>query len=1105
MKCPECQFDNREGAIFCSDCGLEFRSVCTNCGSEIQPDSNFCDKCGHQLSKKESINKKKPSVGNERKNVTVLFSDMSAYTAMTERLDPEEVKDIMSRIFGEIAQVITKYEGFIERFIGDAVMAIFGVPKVHEDDPVRAIKAAREIHAVVEGISPRLKDKVGQQLTMHTGINTGIVVTGQVDIQKGTHGITGDTVNLASRLEGIAGRGEILVGEQTFRNADGYFIFERTEPKIIKGKEGAIHAYRVIAPSTRRTRFDVDSVHGLTPLVGRETELNILIEGFYRSKEGSGQAFSIISEAGLGKSRLLYEFRKSLSKEKVQFLEGKCLSYSKGVAYHPIIDILRSNFDIRNDDRDDQIIEKVKAGIEVLSLDKDSTLPYFLELLSVKDSGIDDILINSEGKKERIIEALKMIVVKGAELKQLIIAIEDLHWIDKSSEEVFKYVLESIPGSRIMLLFTYRPEFINTWGVKSYHSQITLNRLSNRESLTMVSQILNTGDIGADLEELILKKTEGVPFFIEEYIKSFKDLQIIERKGNTYRLTEFPQSFTIPSTIQDVLMARVDSLPENAKVVLQAGSVIGREFGYMLIKEVTRLPEQAILSCLSILKDAEFIYERGIYPQSAFIFRHALTRDTVYQSLLKSTRKKYHETIARVFEELYPKVVELQPELLGFHLTEAGLVAPAITYWLKAGEIEIRRSANIEAIGHLKRGLELFKTLPSPLSSEHNKLELSLQIALGNAVTAIKGYADPEVGNIFSCARDLCLQEDESPQLFQVLHGLARYHIVRAELQTTQELGEQLLRLAKRSQDPVLLLTAHQLLGTALWFMGKFSLAQEQFELGIPYYDSNQHSFYIRIADEDQGVICYSYMAWTSWLIGYPDRALELIRKALILARKLSHPFSLVFALNYAAITYQCCQDDHEVKKHAEEAITLATQQGFTFWAAFAEMFLGWAMESQGQREEGITLIRNSFNAWQATGAKLAGSYFRALMAEAYLKTKNIESGLNAVADALTVVDTSEECIWEAELYRIKGELLLMNGEPEVKVESCFKQGMEIAKRQRAKSLELRSTLSLSRLYKKQGKSEIARRILTEIYDWFTEGYNTQNLRDAKSLLHELS
>jgi len=507
---------------------------------------------------------------------------------------------------------------------------------------------------------------------MRVGIHSGPVVVGTLgnDLRVEFKAV-GDTVNLASRMEELASPGTTYVTGDTFKLTEGLFRFEALGGKEIKGKEEVVNVYQVIAPSTRRTRFDVSAERGLTPLVGRERELELLLDGFERAKAGRGQAFSIVAEAGIGKSRLLYEFRKAVASEDITFLEGRCLSYGRGIAYHPIIDILKANFDVQQDDTESEIMEKVRRGLETLQIDEASTLPYLLELLSVKDSGIDSIAMSPEGKKDRIIDVLRGIPLRGSELRPLIMAFEDLHWVDKSSEDVLKYLLESIPGARILLLFTYRPEFVHTWGGRSYHSQVTLNRLSNRESLSMVTHLLGTEDVSSDLEELILDKTEGIPFFIEEFLKSLRDLNIIERKENKVHLAKDIQDITIPSTIQDVIMARIDSLPEGAKEVLQTGSVVEREFTYELIERVTGISQDQLLSHLSVLKNTELLYERGIYPQTTYIFKHALTQEVVYDSILTKRKKQLHEEIGNAIEEVCRENIGEHYAVLSKHFIES--------------------------------------------------------------------------------------------------------------------------------------------------------------------------------------------------------------------------------------------------------------------------------------------------------------------------------------------------------------------------------------------------------------------------------------------------
>ncbi|MBW1862623.1 MAG: AAA family ATPase, partial [Deltaproteobacteria bacterium] len=628
MKCPNCQTDNPDTNQFCRECGAKFLLTCPQCGAEILLGDKFCGKCGHRLdtpqkealkllsseAKIEKIQKYLPKgvadkilaqrdkIEGERKQVTVMFCDMEGFTGLSEKIDPEDVYSIMDQVYEILIHKVHDYDGTVNEMTGDGIMALFGAPIALEDAPQRAIRSAYAIHREISRFNDKMKqEKPGlPPLKMRVGIHTGPVVVGTLgnDLRVEFKAV-GDTVNLASRMEGLAEPGATYVTEDTFKLTEGFFRFENLGEKLVKGKEEPVSVYQVIAPSTRRTRFDVSAERGLTPFVGRVRELELLMDGFERSKVGRGQAFSIVSEAGVGKSRLLYEFRKVVANEDITFMEGKCLSYSRGVAYHPVIDIAKSNFNIEEGDGDSEIREKVKRRLNILGVDEASTLPYLLELLSVKDSGVEKRSLSPEARKNRIIEALNRNAIKASQIRPLIMAVEDLHWIDKSSEDYLKDFLDSISGARIFLIFTYRPEFVHTWGAKSYHSQVNLNRLSNRESLVMVSHLLGSSEIHEDLEDFILEKTEGVPFFIEEFIRSLKDLNIIKRKDNQYLFAKDFLEMTIPSTIQDVIMARVDSLPEGAKELIQTGSVIEREFSYELIKKVMGLSEQELLSHLS--------------------------------------------------------------------------------------------------------------------------------------------------------------------------------------------------------------------------------------------------------------------------------------------------------------------------------------------------------------------------------------------------------------------------------------------------------------------------------------------------------------------------
>ena len=758
MKCPKCQIDNPEGANFCVECGGKLERICPNCGIGNALSYKFCNKCGHKLSPPseappqdlsfdekltkiqrylpkgltEKILSQKDRIEGERKQVTVMFCDMEGFTSLVERLGIEDAYGIMDQIYELLIHQVHDYEGTVNEMTGDGIMALFGAPIALEDAPQRAVRSAMAIHREMSRFSDRMtQEREGMlPLKMRVGIHTGPVVVGTLgnDLRVEFKAV-GDTVNLASRVEGMAVPGATYVTEETFKLTEGLFRFEALGRKHVKGKEEPVNVYRAIAASNMRTRFDVSAERGLTPFAGRERELELLLDGLERSKAGRGQAFSITAEAGVGKSRLLYEFRKTVASEDVTFLEGRCLSYSRAVAYHPLIDILKANFDIHEGDGDFEIKEKAERNLKMLGADEASTLPYLLELLAVKDSGVDKIPMSPEVKKDRIMEAFKHIALKGSEIRPLILAYEDLHWIDKSSEELLKFVLESIPGARVLLLFTYRSEFVHTWGAKSYHSQLNLNRLSNRESLIMASHLLGTEELDKDLEEFILEKTEGVPFYIEELIKSLKDLKIIERENNRYCITKDIKEVTIPATVQDVIMARVDSLPEGTKGLLQTISAVGRESSYDLIKQVTGFTEQELLPQLSVLKDSELLYERGIYPQSTYVFKHALTQDVAYESLLLKRRKETHEEIGEVIEALYPDRLEEYHELLAYHYGRSVNADKALKYLGLANQKAAKLNAMEEAKAFFDEAIALLDALPE--TEEYREQRISLLVNQG--------------------------------------------------------------------------------------------------------------------------------------------------------------------------------------------------------------------------------------------------------------------------------------------------------------------------------------------------------------------------------------
>jgi TOMM system kinase/cyclase fusion protein len=1050
----------------------------------------------------------------ERRQLTVLFCDLVDSTALASQLDPEELREVIRAYQDTCAKVIARFEGHIAQLLGDGLLVYFGYPRAHEDDAQRAVRAALGIVEAMGQLNTRLTDERGVHLAVRLGCHTGVVVVGEMGSGTRQEQLAlGETPNLAARLQGMAAPNTLVVSAATFQLLGGFFACQLLGAPLLKGFAQPVEVYQVLYESMARSRLEAAGNSGLTPFVGREQELGVLRERWGQVKEGSGHVVLLSGEAGIGKSRLVQLLKEHVADDPQAWLTPcQCSPYYQNTALYPMIELLeRVVLRFERDETPEQKVRKLEGLVVQYGLPLPETVPLLAALLWLPlTDDYTPLTMSPEQQKQQTLRVLLAIQLRIAAQQPVLFVMEDLHWVDPTTLEFLSLLVDQGPTARILALWTFRPDFSPPWTGRTHLTHVTLPRLPQRQAAQMISRVAHGKTLPAEVVEQVAAKTDGVPLFLEELTKMVLESTLLQEREESYELTGLLPPLAIPTTLHDSLMARLDRLAA-VKGLAQLAATLGREFSYELLHEVSPQDEGTLQRGLQQLVAAEFLYQRGLPPHAMYLFKHALIQEAAYQSLLRSTRQQHHQRIAQVLEQRFPEVCTTQPELLAHHYTEAGLMAQAIPYWQQAGQRAVERSANLEAVAHLTKGLEVLATLPD--TPERVQQELDLQTTLGPALINTKGQAAPEVLHAYARARELCEQVGQTPQLFQVLRGLWYFYLHRVELQTARKLGEQLLTLAQHIGDPALLLEAHYALGNTLNYLGEFPATQAHFAQGIALYDPEQHRGHAFRYGQDPGMMCRAYAGVTLWLLGYADQALQRTQEALTLTHEQAHSYSLATALAFAGWVHHFRREAQLTQERAEAGIALAAEQGFKVLVAQATIFRGWALAKgyaepdarQGRRQEGIAQMQQGLAAWRATGAKVFRPYGLALLAEAYAQVGQIEEGLTLLGEAMAVANDTGERRWEAELHRLKGELLLARAaERDAEAETCFHRALDIARRQEARSWELRAAMSLSRLWQRQGNQQEARELLVPIYGWFTEGFDTADLEDAKALLAEL-
>jgi TOMM system kinase/cyclase fusion protein len=1081
--------------------------TCASCGFANEPGDEFCGGCGQRLGVEARREVRAPTAeaprDAERRQLTVMFCDLVGSTALAGRLDPEELREHVRAYQAASAEVIARFEGHVAQYLGDGLLVYFGYPSAHEDDPQRAVRAALAVVDAVNALGTRPSGH-GVRLAVRVGIHTGLVVVGEVgDGTRREQLALGEAPNVAARIEALAEPGTVVISAATHRLVDRFFVCRDLGPRTLRGVAEPHSVHQVLGERAPAGRADGTATVVATPLVGREREVALLLERWEAATEGLGQVVLLSGEAGIGKTRIVRAVGERLEGTRRTWIESRCSPYRQHSPLHVVIELLQDALGFERDDTPEMLGRRLERTLAECGLAPSESLPLLASLLGLPTSGESAVLAWApQRQRQRTIEVVLDVLRALATRRPLLVLIEDLHWMDASSLELLSLLVDQVATAPTCLLLTARPDFRPPWTARSHTTQITLTRLPRRQTEQLILSVAGNKPLPAEVLQHVVTGADGVPLFVEELTKTVLESGLLSDRDDRYELTAPLHQLTIPATLQDSLTARLDRLSE-AKPVAQLAATIGREFSYELLQAVSPLEPAALQRELGRLVEAELLYQRGLPPSAHYVFKHALIQEAAYQSLLRTTRQQSHRRIVDVLNERFPRIGELNPELVAHHYAEAGLAAEAIPFWRRAGEHAVRRSASSEAIAHFQRGLGLVPALPE--TPERDRQELALLTGLGPVLFGSRGFAAPETERCYARAQELCDRLGDTEEIFAALWGQWGFFGVQGNVRRSREIGEQLLALARPSGDAGLVLQARHALWPTHFFRGEFVEAREDLAEGLALYDADRHrSLAFTFGGHDAGVCGLSFDAVTRWALGYPDQALACVRRTLDAVRELAHPHSTANAQSWVSLCLRLRGDLAGARREAETGQAVSTEYGFPQWGAMATVVRGSTLAALGEAEAGLLEMRRGLASWQATGAGVMLPAFLALIAQVEVDRGAGEAALAIIEDALARVEVHGERAFEAELHRLAGEALLTRPAPDTaRAEACFRRAIELSRTQRARSWELRAAASLARLWRRRGQADAARRLLADTTAWFTEGLDTGDLRVARELLAE--
>jgi class 3 adenylate cyclase/tetratricopeptide (TPR) repeat protein len=1044
---------------------------------------------------------REPSDEAERRHLTVMFCDLVGSTALSARLDPEDMRTLIGEYHSRVTEVISRYQGIIARYMGDGVLVYFGYPQAHEDDVEQAVRAGL---ALVNAVA-KLPTDTDSTLSARIGIATGTVVVREllIDETRSEQEVVGQTPNLAARLQTLAEPGTVLICPRTRRLTGGYFDYRDLGPHALKGWAEPIVVWQVLGTSGVESRFDAMHANKLPPLFGREEEIELLLRRWQHATQEEGRVVVLTGEPGIGKSHIAFALDERLQSERHITLRYFCSAHHTNSALFPFISQLERAAGFKHSDSPAEKLSKLNALVAQSTSDPEdvAVLASLFALPASDRYSLQDL--DPQKRKEKTLGAI-LAQLDGLSARQPVFMIfEDVHWIDPTSLELLAATVEHVPQLRVLLLMTARPDFTPPWPSYSHVTTIPLTRLGRRDGAALVERVTGGKTLPKEVMDQIVAHTDGVPLFIEELTKMVLESGLLRERDGQYVLERPLPPLAIPTTLHASLMARLDRLAP-VREVAQIGAVAGRDFHYELLNAVAGLPRQRLDEALNQLVRSELIFRRGEIPHAVYTFKHALVRDAAYAGLLKSRRVHLHSAIADALEQRFPEVVQTQPETLAHHFTEAGLIEKAIGYWLRAGKGAALRSANLEAIAHLKRGIELTGRLPTGEGTD--KSELDLQLALGPCLIAAHGPAAGDALATFARARELCERLGQPPEYLQVIFWLATASVVRGELPQALEAIAGLPSAAEAHGNQPTLLNVIRGRAMILMFMGRIVEARETLERAAQLFSEIDEAgrTAARTVGQDAGVSILVFMAWVLWILGQADEAVSRMTAALERADVVRHAHTSAYAWYYASVLHALRGEPAIAQSYAERCLAISERHGFHHWFGLSRAIRGICAAVLDASAGRVDEVKTSLEEYQRAGYRLGLTAQFVLLCPVLLLRNEPEAALELIDHGLSIVSHNNERFFEAELYRLKASALLMRGASDNDAESFLEQALRTARSQQARSLELRAATDLARLWMNQGKRAEALDILGSTYGCFMEGFDTPDLKNANTLLAEL-